>query len=217
MGSAFSESNRLENWERVSEPSGEVPVRVDKSAIMTYPLIAYRGDVVVVDTLEQMRVAVMAVMDAKVVGLDTESRPAFRRGEYYPPSLIQVATAKAVYLFKIDLVGHFDPLVPFLENPRILKVGVAIKDDIRHLQNLQPFKGAGIVELSDYARKVGIEQTGLRNLVAILMQARLSKGAQTSNWANPRLSDAQKLYAATDAWVSRELFFKFLQLGVIQW
>ena len=83
-----------------------------------------------------------------------------------------------------------------------LKVGVSVRQDVTELQRVVPFTPGGFIELSERARKLGYEQTGLRTLTALLLGQRLSKGAQMSNWAKPCLDQRQIDYAATDAWIS---------------
>ncbi|NTV94995.1 MAG: 3'-5' exonuclease domain-containing protein 2 [Thiobacillus sp.] len=150
-----------------------------------------------------------------VVGLDTETRPAFRKGESYPPSLVQVATAGAVYLFPVQRLDCAAALAELLAAPGIVKAGVALAHDLRQLGQVFPIAPQSVLDLGKVARRHGIEQTGLRNLAGLYLGFRIAKGNRTSNWAAPRLTPAQIGYAATDAWASRELYLRFRQLGLI--
>jgi ribonuclease D len=110
----------------------------------------------------------------------------------------------------------FPALAELLEEPRIVKAGVALAEDLRALKLLLPFAERSVVDLGVVARRCGLGQTGVRNLAGILLGFRIPKGARTSNWAAPRLSPAQITYAATDAWACRELFLRFQSLGLME-
>ena len=142
------------------------------------------------------------------LGFDTETRPSFKKGEYYPPALIQLATASCVYLFRISKTETFAPLLALLESQDILKTGVAIKDDVKELRRMEDFQPAGFVEIADITVKLGYENRGHRPLAALLLGGRISKAAQVSNWAREELDNKQIRYAATDAWISREIYCK---------
>ncbi len=150
-----------------------------------------------------------------VIGLDTETRPSFRKGEVHLPCLVQVATARRVYLFPLREPELFDGIADFLSGPRLVKAGVALADDLRALRQVFPFEAQNVLDLGVIARRSGLEQSGVRNLAAILLGIRIPKGARTSNWAARQLSAAQITYAATDAWVCRELFLRFGELGLL--
>lgn len=179
-----------------------------KHVLHSLPLVKYQGPIYLIKNLQRLEQALSVLKKETVLGFDTESRPAFRQGERYLPSLLQLAAQKAVYLFPIQNKGFLSKLKPILEAPSILKVGLAIKDDLRHLQELHPFDPKGFLELSLLSRHIHTTYTGLRNLAGIFLGLRISKSAQTSNWAQPILSVPQMIYAATDAWVSRELYYK---------
>ena len=137
-----------------------------------------------------------------MLGFDTETRPTFKRGQTFPPSLLQLASPHTVFLFQLGKLQQRDALRALLGNPRISKVGVAVHDDILKLQELVDFQAAGFLDLSTFTRKNGIVNTGLRNLVALFLGFRISKAAQVTNWSKSMLTEAQITYAATDAWVS---------------
>lgn len=179
-----------------------------KNVLHSLPLGKYQGPVYLVKSFTLLAEVLPVLEKESILGFDTESRPAFKRGERYLPSLLQLASQKAVYLFPIQNKGFLSKLRPILENPSILKVGVAIKDDLKHLKELDPFDPKGFLDLSLLSRHTHTTYTGLRNLAGIFLGLRISKSAQTSNWAQTVLSVPQMIYAATDAWVSRELYFK---------
>lgn len=180
--------------------------KISKAEINDLPLIAWEGEIQILETIETMEAAVAELMNESHLGFDTETRPSFKKGEYYPPALIQLATEHCVYLFRISKTESFEPLLPILESSEILKTGVAIKDDVKELRAMDEFTPGGFVEIADITLKLGYENRGLRALAGLLLEGRISKAAQVSNWARAELDDKQIRYAATDAWISREIY-----------
>lgn len=193
----------------MSETTESLPVekrRISKAEINELPLIAWEGEIQILESVEEMEAAAAILVNESHLGFDTETRPSFKKGDYYPPALIQLATEHCVYLFRISETGTFDPLLPILESPDILKTGVAIKDDVKELRAIEDFTPNGFVEIADITVKLGYENRGLRALAGLLLQGRISKAAQVTNWARPKLDNKQVRYAATDAWISREIY-----------
>ena len=188
---------------------------IHKKAINRLPLKAYTGKIVMVDQQSKVPSALEALRQEKVLGFDTESRPAFRKGESYPPSLIQLGSEDNIYLFQIAKLRNMKGITALLSDPSILKAGVAIDEDIKKLQSLNHFEPAGFVEISTYTRPKGIVNTGLRSLAALYLGFRISEAAQVTNWSHTNLSKTQIRYAATDAWASFLLYKKLHQLGII--
>lgn len=184
--------------------------RISKVEINELPLIAWEGTVKILDTVRSMESAVEKMAEEAYLGFDTETRPSFKKGEYYPPALVQLANADCVYLFRISKTKTLDPLRPLFESSHILKTGVAIADDVKELRAMEEFRPAGFVEVADLTKRLGYENRGLRALAALLMNGRISKAAQVSNWAREELDEKQVRYAATDAWVSREIYLQAL-------
>ena len=127
-------------------------------------------------------------------------------------SLLQLSTPEQAYLFRINEIVFGGPLADLLANPDIVKVGVAIRDDIKALKKLCPFEDKGFVELADLARDHKIESLGLRSMAGLLLGFRISKKAKLSNWAQSKLTSAQIFYAATDAWVGVKLYEKYMEM-----
>ena len=194
--------------------AGNGLLHIDKDFVAALPLLQYQGKIELIVDEKAARKAVAALAKEKVLGFDTETRPCFTRGNGYLTSLVQLCGRKCAYLFRLDYCGGVPVLFPIFENPQILKVGVAVKEDVLHLKKRAPFDDAGFVDASVYTRKAGIDNTGLRALCAHYLGGRISKNAQVSNWAAKTLSDQQIVYAATDAWTSRELFLKLQKLGI---
>jgi ribonuclease D len=144
------------------------------------------------------------------LGFDTETRPTFKKGDQHSVSLLQLSTRDEAFLFRLNYFGFPEELVSLLADPDILKVGVAILDDIRALRKLRKFDAGGFVELSNIGSELGIVTCGLRNLAAIFFGVRISKKEQLTNWERPDLNSSQCLYAATDAWICLKMF-RFLK------
>ena len=188
-------------------------VKITKEEVNALPLKAYEGPVTVVDNDQKLAAALKELKRETILGFDTESRPAFKKGQNYPASLIQLAGADTIWLFQIQSLSKLEPLWRLLANRKVVKAGVAIADDIKKLQDLHDFKPGGFVEIANLTQQAGILNTGLRSLAGMLLGFRISKRAQVSNWAKPVLSESQIQYAATDAWVSRELYLHMQNLG----
>jgi len=180
------------------------------------PIRRYEGDVHLVVTPEDLRQALLDIRQERIIGFDTETRPAFQKGESHLPCLVQVATARRVHLFSLRHADVYPLLAEVLTDPHAVKVGVALANDLRALRQVFAFAEQNVLDLGKVARRFGLSQTGLRNLCGIFLGFRVPKGASTSNWAAPRLSTAQITYAATDAWACRELLLRFQNLGLVQ-
>jgi ribonuclease D len=192
------------------------PREISREEVASLPIRRYEGSIALVRTLEDARKALEDILKERVVGFDTETRPAFRKGQTYLPCLVQIATAGNVYLFQLERTDFTSELRQVLESAEVKKAGVAIADDLRQLQALFAFEAHGVIDPGRVARRHGFPQTGLRNLAAIFLGFRIPKGNRTSNWAARELNSAQINYAATDAWACRELFLRFEEMGLLE-
>ena len=193
----------------------ELRRRLSSDEINALPLRHYEGPIYLVRTEADWRNALPQLLDERVIGFDTETRPTFRKGRINQPSLVQLATADAVYLVHLGWLPFGDYLADLLADGRYLKVGVGIGDDMRELSKLHPFTPAGLADVGAFARAQQIPSQGLRTLAANLFGLRISKGPQCSNWSVKVLSQRQILYAATDAWISRAIYLRMLELGLV--
>ena len=188
---------------------------ISREDLAGLPIRRYEGAVSLVATPQELKEAREDIRNERVVGLDTETRPSFRKGETHLPCLVQAATARAVYLFQLSRLEVFPPLVELLAKRDAIKAGIGLAHDLRQLKQVFPFDVENMVDLGVIARRRGFGQTGVRNLAGLLLGYRIPKGNRTSNWAVPRLSPAQVTYAATDAWVCRELYLRFEELKLL--
>ena len=189
--------------------------KLSKTEINSLPLRYYNGPIHIIQTAEQAKKACAILMKEKVLGFDTETRPAFNKGQSYLPSLLQMAGRKVVYLFQLSKCGLTDSIINLLSIDDIIKSGVAINQDLIELQQISNFEPAGFIDLGDIARLKGLPHHGLRGLAAYLLNFRISKSGRTSNWGANQLTKKQIKYAATDAWLGRELYLKYKRINVI--
>jgi ribonuclease D len=188
---------------------------ISREAMLELPIRRYEGEIRLVETAQALERAAADIFQEASIGFDTETRPSFRKGESHPPALAQVATARVVYLFPLQRLDVSATLGELLAERAIVKAGVALGEDLRQLQSLFAFEPAAVTDLGHVAKRHGLKQTGVRNLAGIFLGARITKGAKTTNWAARRLTQQQMTYAATDAWICRELYLRFRELDLI--
>ena len=196
-------------------PSVEIAQRISHEEMSELPIRRYEGSVRLVAAPRDLERAMKDICRESVVGFDTETRPAFKRGESYLPSLVQFATAEAVYLLQVQQGDFSGAMREIFSSEKIIKAGVSVADDLRSLKKLSEFEERSVVDLGEVAKRHGMKQTGVRNLAGIFLGMRIPKRARTTNWAARRLTPKQITYAATDAWACRELYLRFQQLNLV--
>ena len=198
----------------IAVPSASL-TSISRGELIDLPIRRYDGPVVIVGGQADLQRAMRDILDDVVIGFDTETRPAFKPGESYLPSIVQFATARAVYLLRAQQEDLMASMQEILSSPNVVKAGVSVTDDLRALKKLFEFDESSVIDLGSVARRHGLKQTGVRNLAGMFLGMRISKGAQTSNWSAARLTPQQVTYAATDAWVCRELYLRFSELKML--
>lgn len=188
--------------------------RVSREEINELPIRRYDGPVQVIAGPQDVAAAMDDILQETLVGFDTETRPAFRPGESYPPSLAQIATARAAYIFQLRHAEAAAAVARTLSEERIVKAGVGMAFDLKTLRQVVAFSEKSIVDLGSIAQRHGLQQSGVRNLAGLFLGFRIPKGAKTSNWSRRDLNEQQIVYAATDAWACRELYLCFEKLGL---
>ena len=173
----------------------------------------FKGEIKVVEDLETFKSVLPRLKNSNVLGFDTETRPSFVKGRRNKVSLIQLSTANLAVLIRINKIGTPDELMGLLSDSSIIKTGVALRDDLRFLSGIRKFIPAGFVDLQSLVKEFGIESSSLKKLTAIVLGFRISKRQQVTNWEAEKLTDAQQVYAATDAWVCYEIYSKLMKNG----
>ena len=168
----------------------------------------YSGKVLVIDSKKLIKNSCAEIKKNNIIGIDTETKPSFQKGIKNRVSLIQIATVKNVYLFRINKIEFPDELLGIFSDIKIIKVGIAIHDDVRDLKKIKNFKDKSFVDLNNLAKDFGFISIGAKKLSALVLGIRISKKQQLSNWENELLSTKQIDYAATDSWICREIFLK---------
>lgn len=186
-------------------------LNITPEEILTLPYGGFQGKIHLIDSRDGIRRAAEAIASQPLLGFDTETRPSFRKGEFHHVALLQLATREEAWLFRLNRIGLTEDLIRLLAETNIAKCGVAIRDDLKGLQKLEPFDPGGFIELATVSKEAGLQVEGLRKLAAILLGIRISKSAQTTNWESRVLTDKQIEYAATDAWASLEIYNKLVQ------
>ncbi len=184
---------------------------ISKEELEELEIKGYEGEITLVSDDTQIADAVAHLSQYDVLGFDTETRPAFKKGQRYTTALLQLASNDHVFLFQLQKLSKFTELCKLLNNKKILKVGAAIRDDVRKLNHYFPAKREGYVELQEVVKKFGVKDISLKKMAAIMLGFRISKGQQVSNWEADPLSEAQIRYAATDAWVSLRIYQELYQ------
>lgn len=182
---------------------------ITKEELVDLPLRWFEGEIIIVDSKETLQQAVEVLKNQSIIGFDTETKPAFKKGVFNKVALLQLSTKEQAFLVRINEIGLHKDICDILSNPDIIKSGVAIRDDIKGLQEWQKFKPGGFVELQDRAITLGIQNFSLKKLTAIACGFRISKGQQLSNWEAGELTEKQQIYAATDAWTALEIYENF--------
>lgn len=183
---------------------------ISKEEISQMPKANFSGKIVVIQAVDEAEKALSFLSTQSMVGIDTETRPSFVKGQSHKVALMQISTGSICFLFRLNSIDMPESLIAFLENPEIIKVGLSLKDDFMALHKRVNFSQQSCVELQEYVKTFGIQDKSLQKIYAILFSQKISKSQRLSNWEADVLSDAQKKYAATDAWACYNIY-KLLQ------
>ncbi|MBE6250592.1 MAG: 3'-5' exonuclease domain-containing protein 2 [Bacteroidales bacterium] len=183
------------------------PKEMEKLDFVSFP-----GKIYVIDSVgAEFNRAIAYLRSQKVIGFDTETRPTFSPDQpRYGVALLQLSGPDKAFLFRINKMGMHRRLCNLLASDKVIKVGAAIHDDIRGLQKKHDFKPSAFVDLQKIVWEWGIRDKSVKKMAAIILGFRVSKTQQLSNWEAEHLSESQCKYAATDAWVCREMYLKLM-------
>ena len=168
----------------------------------------FKGELVLVEDISTFYEVFPRLLGSDLLGFDTETKPTFKKGRKNSVSLIQLSTGTLACLFRINKIGFPDELVDLLSDPKVIKAGVAVHDDIRFLKGVKRFSPDGFIDLQNFVKDFGIQSSGLKKLAAIVLGFRISKRQQVTDWEADQLTEAQQIYAATDAWVCHQIYQK---------
>ena len=173
---------------------------ISKEQIKQYPRAKFPGAIEVINTRNAARQAVEYLNTQEALGIDTETRPAFKKGVTYKVALLQISSSDICFLFRLNKIGLTPDLIDLLENPNIVKIGLSLRDDFMMLHKRESFKQQNCIDLQNQVKKFGIQDKSLQKIYAILFKEKISKSQRLSNWEATDLSEAQQRYAALDAW-----------------
>ena len=184
----------------------------DKGNIKNLPLTAFDGRIIVIITEQEAEKAVDYLLSQKMLGVDTETRPSFKKGEGHKVALLQVSTEDTCFLFRLNHIGLSPSIVRLLEDTTVPKIGLSWHDDILSLKKRGRFKPGWFIDIQKHVGEIGVKDMSLQKLYANFFHKKISKAQQLSNWEADILTDKQKLYAATDAWACIQLYKELMRL-----
>lgn len=184
----------------------------DKHAINELPTVLFPGKIIVVTNPREAEKAVDYLLTSDILGIDTETRPAFKKGQNYKVSLLQVSNRENCFLFRLNHTGMTPAIIRLLENKQVPMVGLSLHDDLLSLHRRAAFTPGKFVDLQDMVGAIGIQDLSLQKLYANLFHQKISKRQRLTNWDADILTDKQKAYAATDAWTCINLYEEIMRL-----
>lgn len=186
--------------------------KFNKEAIHELPQVLFTGRIIVITSEKKAEKAVDFLLKQSILGVDTETRPVFRKGQSYKVSLLQVATHDTCFLFRLNILGITPSIKRLLENTETKMIGLSWHDDLLALHKRSDFKKGNFIDLQDIIGDLGIKDLSLQKLYANIFRQKISKRQRLTNWNNETLSEKQKQYAATDAWACIQLYEEIMRL-----
>lgn len=172
----------------------------DKKAITALPVVTFPGRIITIITAGEAEKAVNYLLSSDILGVDTETKPSFHRGEQHKVALLQVSNRNTCFLFRLNLTGITPAIKRLLEDTTVRKIGLSWHDDIHGLEEREKFKPGWFIDLQNMVGDIGIKDLSLQKIYANIFHEKISKRQRLSNWEASVLSDKQKQYAAIDAW-----------------
>ena len=186
--------------------------KIDKAEVAEMEEVTFDGRIIVIQTELEAEKAVNYLLTQPMVGIDTETRPSFKRGVIHKVALLQVSTYDTCFLFRLNMIGMCPPIVRLLGHPTLVKVGLSLKDDIHMLHQVGEFPSNNFIDLQNMVGQVGIRDMSLQKIYANLFGMKISKRQRLTNWEVDVLNDAQKAYAAIDAWACLKIYDRIEEL-----
>lgn len=186
--------------------------KFDKHDIGALPRAVFSGRIFVINTAAEADKAVTYLLGQSILGVDTETKPSFKKGQKHEVALLQVSTHDTCFLFRLNLIGMTSSIIRLLEDVNVPKIGLSLRDDILSLHKRADFTPGNFIDLQKHVGELGVEDLSLQKLYANFFHQKISKTVRLSNWETDVLSDSQKLYAATDAWACINIYEELLRL-----
>ena len=185
--------------------------KITKEEVNLLPVVIFEGKITLVDDLSIVDSAIAELRKSKIVGIDTETKPAFIRGTHHKVSLVQISTLDHCFLFRLNKIDFPTALAEFLADDSVRKIGLSLRDDLSGLNKHHNFKPANFIDIQSIAQSYGIMELSLQKIYAILFGKKISKSQRLTNWENPELTELQQRYAATDAWASLQIYLQLMK------
>ncbi|MFV0397653.1 MAG: 3'-5' exonuclease [Bacteroidales bacterium] len=183
---------------------------ITKEEIAQLPVVLFEGRIITLDSMSDLESAVAYLSAQPMIGIDTETRPAFKKGVVYNVSLLQISTLDTCFLFRLNRIGFPSSLIDLFESKSVKKIGLSLQDDFGKLKKMGSFKEQSVVELQQFVKKYQIEDISLQKVYALLFDQKISKSQRLTNWDTDVLTEQQKRYAATDAWACLRIYNELL-------
>lgn len=206
----FTLPNEL--FERINAHSNHVQyyymveLSINKAEIAVLNAVQFDGEIILINNAEELDKALADLKEYRIVGIDTETKPSFKKGVTHKVSLLQLSTLRKCYLIRLLKTGITNSLIRFFEDENVIKIGLSLVDDIRRLHNSGDFTPRGFIDLQPFVKKYGIMDNALQRIYAIIFGQKISKSQRLSNWEAETLTESQKRYAATDAWSCLKIY-----------
>ncbi len=184
-----------------------------RQPLQQYPQIFFPGKIHFISSNQDLQAVSGLIHKAKVLGFDTETKPSFKKGEVYKIALLQLATETDAFIIQMQRIHNYEIIKNIFENENVIKVGAAIRDDIKQLQKTFGFVPKNFIEIQTLAKSAGLQNFGLKGMAEEILNSTITKGPKMTNWQAVELTDRQIMYAATDAWIGLILYQKLLILN----
>lgn len=181
-------------------------ITIDKATINSLPIESFAGNIHIVETRDDALHAIEQLRCHAILGLDTETKPSFRKGKTNQVSLVQLSTETDCYLFRINKIGFLDEMRDLITDSTITKIGLSLHDDFKVLHKVDDFEPHNYIDLQKIVKLYGIQDMSLQKIYAIIFGKKISKSQRLSNWEAPELSVPQQYYAALDAWACLHIY-----------
>lgn len=179
---------------------------IEKEELKNMPKAAFSGKIHIVQTSREIEKALVYLKGCPLLGIDSETRPSFTKGQSHKVALLQISSDDHCFLFRLNQTDLTASIISLLEDSSIMKIGLSLRDDFTMLHKRAPFEQHNCIELQEYVREFGIWDKSLQKIYAILFQEKISKSQRLSNWEAKTLTESQKQYAATDAWACLRIY-----------